>query len=86
MEYFDKIKILKEEIIKIQKSLLRKEKFSGKKFLELGIESRQIKKYLDDFKLYVETEYKIDFENWLDSNESLEIDRVISVLLKKKNN
>jgi hypothetical protein len=85
LEYFNKINILTEEIIQIEKRLIRKEKFSGKKFLELGIESRQIKKYLDNFKLYVETEYKIDFENWLDSNESMEIDRVINVFGDKKN-
>ena len=83
LKYFDKVDIFKEEIVEIEKRLLRKEKFSGKKFLELGIESKHIKKYLEDFKLYIESEYKNDFENWLDSNKSDEIDKVIGIFMKK---
>lgn len=83
LEHFDKVNILKEEIIEIEKKLLRKEKFSGKKFLELGIESKHIKKYFGDFNLYVVTKYKNNFEDWLDSNESDEINRVIGEFIEK---
>jgi hypothetical protein len=41
LEYFDKVDIFKEEIIKIEKKLLRKEKFSGKKFVKFGIKKNQ---------------------------------------------
>ena len=77
LEYFEKSNELKKEIIEIEKRLLRKEKFSGKKFLDLGIESKQIKKYLEDFKLYIETTFKLDFETWLDINMFEEIDKII---------
>ena len=84
LEHFDKVDIFKEEIIEIEKKLLRKEKFSGKKFIKLGIKEKQISEYLNNFKQYIEIEYKINFENWLDSNESLEIDKVMEIFMKIK--
>ena len=32
----------------------------------------------------IEIEYEINFENWLDSNESLEIDKVMEIFIKIK--
>ena len=84
LEYFGKTYILAEEILSIEKRLLRKEKFSGKKFLDLGIESKQIKKNLDNFKLYIETSTGLDFEIWLDISSSEEIDIQIGKFMNKK--
>lgn len=84
LEHFDKVDIFKEEIIEIEKKLLRKEKFSGKKFVEFGIKAKQINEYLNNFKQYVEIEYEINFEHWLDSNESIEIDKVIRIFMERK--
>lgn len=84
IEYFGKTNIFIEEILSIEKRILRKEKFSGKKFLELGIESKQIKKHLEDFKLHIENKFNMDFEMWLDTNNSNLIDNNINEFMNKK--
>lgn len=77
LEYFGKTYILAEEIVMVEKRLLRKDKFSGKKFLDLGIESKEIKVYLEEFKSYIKTIFELDFETWLDINNSEEINTII---------
>ena len=84
LDYFSKTHILAEEILEVQRRLLRKNKFSGKKFLDLGIESKQIKKYLEEFKLYIESTFELDFEIWLDISNSEVIDKNINEFLSKK--
>jgi hypothetical protein len=85
LDWFGKTHILVEEILEVQVRLLRKNKFSGKKFLDLGIGSKQIKKYLEDFKSYVESESKTNFEIWLDTNEPELIDKTIGEFLNIQN-
>jgi hypothetical protein len=78
LEYFGKTHVLSNEIIGVKKRLVRKNKFSGKKFLDLGIESKQIKKFLEEFKLYIQNMSGMDFDAWLDVNNSEIIDGIIN--------
>lgn len=83
LEQFEKTNILIEQILSIEKKLLRKEKFSGKNFLDYGIESKNIKKYLEDFKSYIETKFNVDFESWLDINNANNINIHILEFINK---
>lgn len=86
IEYFGKIDILINEILMVQKKILRKEKFSGKKFLDLGIETKQIKKYLEDFKLYISSNFDVDLDTWLDTDVNCHetVDKIIREFINKK--
>lgn len=83
IEYFDKIGMLIKHIKQIEMNLIRKEKFSGKKFLNLGIEPKQIKMYLDNFNKYIYNKFQMEFNDWLDANSSELIDTTIDIFLKK---
>ncbi len=60
----DKVEELHKEI-QIKKE--RKEKFNGKYLIDYGIEPKKVGQYIYNFKKYIEEEYNLDFDTWLDN-------------------
>lgn len=84
LEYFDKINNLINEFLPVEKKIIRKEKFNGKKLLDLGIESKQLNKYLDSFNIYIKSKFNLEFNDWLDLNNSEEINNVLKTFIDNK--
>ncbi len=74
IEYFGKIDELETDIKEQMKRLKRKEKFSGNKFIKIGIKEKEIKTYMDNFKFYIIKQQKLDFNDWLDITNKEDID------------
>lgn len=90
IEYFNMTSQLNQMILNELIRLKRKEKFSGKKFIELGINDKQIKTYIDEFKIYLKNKYYFtkdfnDFENWLDSKSIEQVQTEINNFVSNKN-
>jgi len=83
IEYFTKLNLLKDMIIQIYKELVRKNKFNGKKIIELGIVNKEISICTKEFKKKIELEYGIEFNNWLDDNNVQTIDYVLKEYITK---
>ena len=69
--------------------LERKEKFSGKKFIDIGISEKNVKTYIERFKTYLGKKYSFgnldEFLNWLDSNSNEFVQIEISNFVFEKN-
>ena len=85
LEHFNKFEILKKSIILIYDDLIRKKKFNGKKFLNLGIVNKEINIFIKEFKKKIELEYEIEFQNWIDYNDFETIDlKICDFVIKYK--
>lgn len=60
-----------------ERSLARKQKFGGQVFLKLGTSEDKLKKTIFAFRSYIENENKVDIMDWVDKNDSDEVERVI---------
>lgn len=67
---FSKLPELQLQIENEYKRLERKEKFSGKIFLDGGISQKNMKNCLNEFNAYIEQKYLINFNEWLDANSA----------------
>lgn len=85
LEYFNKFELLKNSINTIYDDFIRKKKFNGKKFLNLGIINKEINIYTREFKKKIEVENGLEFTNWLDNNDYETIDLAISDFVTKHN-
>ena len=83
--YFNKQNLLKNMIDKSHEDLIRKKKFNGKKFIELGIKDKDISIYIEKFKKMIEIEYNMNFQKWLDKNDSKTIDLILNNFITKYN-
>jgi hypothetical protein len=82
IKYFNKVNELELNIKDQITRLNRKEKFSGKKFLDLGIKEKEVKNYLDNFKCYITNKIELNFEDWLDLNNKEDINLEINNFIK----
>ena len=78
IQLFDKTTELEQMILERYKSILRKGKFSGKIFLDLGIKGKEINMCVEKFKNYIIGISGLDFENWLDSTDSEQVRVLVS--------
>lgn len=83
LEYFNKFELLKKSINLVCTDLIRKKKFNGKKFLDLGIIDRQIAICMKEFKKKIEFENELLFQNWIDNNDYETIDLSIHNFVSK---
>ncbi len=81
--YFGKQSELTNQINNIWISLERKKKFTGKKFIDLGIEQNQMKNTLEEFKKNIEKDFNIGFEQWIDNNDQISIDLYVGWFIAK---
>lgn len=86
--YFGKIEILSNEIINVGNKMIRKNKFSGKKFVDLGIKTNLISSHIEKFRLYIQEKTNMDLDMWLDMDvvNSIVIDENIREFLEIINN
>lgn len=68
IELFDKTSQLEQMILECEKKIIRKNKFSGKIFVDMGFEGKKINQMMDSFKKHIETLTQLDFNTWLDLN------------------
>lgn len=64
-------------------SLGQKKKFNGKKFLDLGINEKQIGNYIKELKKKIEFNSGLVFQNWIDINNFETIDLEINNFMLK---
>ena len=69
IEKFNKTNELENMILNQNKRIERKNKFSGKIFIDLGINGKDINQMVMAFKTYIEKTTQMEFENWLDLND-----------------
>ncbi len=67
IKHFNKEEKVKEILNEIKLRNERKEKFNGKYLIDFGIEPKKVGQYINNFKKYIENNYKINFDIWLDS-------------------
>jgi hypothetical protein len=77
--YFNKQKELDTIIDEVKLCESRKAKYNGKLFMNHGINQKAILRKMNEFEKYVETLYKIDFNNWLDSASELTVQTQINL-------
>ena len=79
IKYFNKeeeVRIIQE---KIKLDQIRKTKFSGKNFIDLGIEPKKIGETVVSFKKFIlEKNNLINFEEWIDQNSKEDIEIMIN--------
>lgn len=80
---FNKFELLKKSINSIYEDLIRKKKFNGKKFFDLGIMDKEITICINEFKNKIELKYELKFIDWINSNDFETIDRAICDFVSK---
>ena len=82
--YFDKISDMHQIINNVQTKKIRNDKFNGSKLINLGIEQKQLGDYIKTFKSYIDDKFNMDFNEWIDNNDTEEIDKILNQFILKK--
>jgi len=84
IEHFNKQNELKSIINNTYENFVRKNKFNGKKFIDLGIKDKEIGIYIKEFKKKILSEYGIEFQLWIDNNNFETIDNILNDFVSKR--